>query len=365
MSATVHDKQCPKGWRKVKLDEILTLINGRAYKKEEERDEGTPVLRIQNLNGGERWFYSDLTLPADKYCMAGDLLFAWSATFGPYIWSGQRAIYHYHIWKVECGQDLDKQFAYYLLQNITDEVKAAGRGISMIHMTKGGMEAWEVSIPPLAEQKRIAAILDQTDGLRRKRQHSLDRLSALGQAIFHEMFGDPEANAKRLPKVALGDLIKVSSGIGLVAADQRGGAFPVFGGNGVNGWHDESTVSEGTIIIGRVGVYCGSVHMTDRPAWVTDNALIVSQKRAMNKTYLATALRIANLNQFAGRSAQPLVSGTRIYPVEILMPSMEAQEAYEKQVHGIDLAVSHMSKAADLADHLFQSLQHRAFRGEL
>jgi type I restriction enzyme S subunit len=77
-------------------------------------------------------------------------------------------------------------------------------------------------LPPLAEQKRIAAILDQADELRRKRQRSLDRLSTLGQAIFHEMFGTPEVNSQKLPKVALGDLIKVSSGIGLVAADQRG-----------------------------------------------------------------------------------------------------------------------------------------------
>jgi type I restriction enzyme S subunit len=105
--------------------------------------------------------------------------------------------------------------------------------------------------------------------------------------------------------------------------------------------------------------------MTARPAWVTDNALIVSLKRPINSTYLSAALRLANLNQFAGRSAQPLVSGTRIYPVEILVPTIEAQNAYEDRVNVIAQTVNQMNAAASAASSLFQSLQHRAFRGEL
>ncbi|OYU15665.1 MAG: restriction endonuclease subunit S [Alphaproteobacteria bacterium PA4] len=194
MSSAIQKIADVSNWRTVKLGEVLTLINGRAYKKEEERDSGTPVLRIQNLNGGNRWFYSDLSLPESKYCERGDLLFAWSATFGPYIWLGEKVIYHYHIWKVECSPELDKRFAYYLLQHITESVKAAGRGISMIHMTKGGMEDWNVSIPPLAEQKRIAAILDQAEDLRRKCQRAIDRLNQLGQAIFNQMFDDSNSS---------------------------------------------------------------------------------------------------------------------------------------------------------------------------
>lgn len=172
----LNEKEAIANWRSVRLGEVLTLINGRAYKKEEERESGTPVLRIQNLNGGDRWFYSDLSLPPNKYCEKGDLLFAWSATFGPYIWWGEKVIYHYHIWKIECGPELDKQFAYYLLRHITESVKAAGRGISMIHMTKGGMEDWEVSIPPLEEQERIAAVLNQATRI--KKLH----LDAAGEA---------------------------------------------------------------------------------------------------------------------------------------------------------------------------------------
>ena len=180
---------CPIGWKQTRLGDVLTLINGRAYKKAELLNQGTPVLRIQNLNGGDRWYYSDLTLSENKYCEDGDLLFAWSASFGPYIWRGPKSIYHYHIWKIELSEELDKGFAYYLLQNITEAVKAAGRGISMVHMTKSGMEDWMVSIPPLEEQKRIAGILDQADALRRLRTRALDKLNTLGQAIFTRCLG--------------------------------------------------------------------------------------------------------------------------------------------------------------------------------
>ncbi|ANV98962.1 hypothetical protein LMTR13_00905 [Bradyrhizobium icense] len=140
---------------------MLTLVNGRAYKQDELLENGTPVVRIQNLNGGSNWYYSDLNLPDDKYCENGDLLFAWSATFGPYFWSGCRAIYHYHIWKVLPSPLLDKKYAFYLLQNITEKVKASGRGISMIHVTKSGMEAWEVDSGPekLFDEERVAKLV--------------------------------------------------------------------------------------------------------------------------------------------------------------------------------------------------------------
>jgi type I restriction enzyme S subunit len=160
-------------------------------------------------------------------------------------------------------------------------------------------------------------------------------------------------------------LIKVSSGSGLIAADQKGGEYPVYGGNGVNGWHDDFTVPAGTIVIGRVGVYCGAVHVTDRSAWVTDNALVVSLKRPVNPTYLAVALKIADLNQYAGRSAQPLVSGSRIYPIEILDPPIDKQNSYEAKIRQFEAVSADYAAAKSAQNCLFSALQHRAFRGEL
>lgn len=196
-----------KDWRWRKFGDCVRLINGRAYSQEELLDSGTPVLRIQNLNGGDRWYYSNLSLPDEKYCDAGDLLYAWSASFGPYRFAGPKSIFHYHIWRVLPGEDLDKNFAFRLLEWITTKIQAAAHGVAMLHMTKAGMEAWLVPVPPISEQRRIAEILDKADALRAKRRAALDHLDTLNQSLFHNMFGDPETILKRWPTRKLGELL--------------------------------------------------------------------------------------------------------------------------------------------------------------
>ena len=115
----------PDGWEKASLAELVTVLNGRAYSKDELLDAGTPVLRVGNLFTSRHWYYSDLELEADKYCDKGDLVFAWSASFGPFIWPGPKVIYHYHIWKLELHSeaDLHKGYLYWFLQNKTQEIE--------------------------------------------------------------------------------------------------------------------------------------------------------------------------------------------------------------------------------------------------
>lgn len=224
----------------------------------------------------------------------------------------------------------------------------------------------KIPLPSLNEQRRIAAILDQADALCRTRNaadHIYDRMEA---TIFEDTFGNPRTNPKALGKQILGELISVSSGIGLTAAEQKGGLYPVYGGNGINGFHNEFRVPRGTIIIGRVGVYCGAVHVTAKNAWVTDNALVVTVNADnLTTSYLAAALKFANLNQYAGRSAQPLVSGNRIYPVEVLVPPLVDQKRFETSVAKLDRLSNARRDVREKLALLFGGLQARAFEGAL
>jgi type I restriction enzyme, S subunit len=120
----------------------------------------------------------------------------------------------------------------------------------------------------------------------------------------------------------LNDLIRIGSGDGLTAAQMApSGTVPVYGGNGVNGHHDQANVEEPTLVIGRVGYYCGSVHITPAKAWVTDNAFITRYPKShLNMEWLYWLLVGTNLKENDSATAQPVISGRKLYPIVVALP---------------------------------------------
>ena len=125
----------------------------------------------------------------------------------------------------------------------------------------------------------------------------------------------------------LGQILNIESGKGLTAKQMRPGEIPVFGGNGITGYHDESLIEKETVVIGRVGFYCGSVHITPKNAWITDNAFITTYpEESINREYLVYVLRHMNLGQNSNATAQPVVSGKKIYPILFPLPPLAEQK---------------------------------------
>ena len=225
----------------------------------------------------------------------------------------------------------------------------------------------KIPLPSLPEQKRIAAILDKADALRAQRRAVLTQLDTLTQSIFLDMFGDPATNPKEMCKLPLGALLRLKSGDFLPASAMvDSGPYSVLGGNGINGFHDRYMFEEPQIVIGRVGVYCGCVHASPPKSWVTDNALYVSEwSPQLRFEYLLHALTHARLNQYASQSGQPLVSGSRIYPVAIVVPPEELQLAFEVRIASTGKVKRLYDAAVSKVDVLLAALQHRAFQGRL
>ena len=149
--------EIPQGWEWCRMQDVITFVNGRAYKKEELLPQGKyKVLRVGNFFTNNEWYYSDLELPEDKYCYNGDLLYAWSASFGPQIWNGDKTIFHYHIWNVKFNSRvLFREYLYYFFLFDKTQVKASTTGSTMVHVSMENMKPRLIPIPPVNEQKRI------------------------------------------------------------------------------------------------------------------------------------------------------------------------------------------------------------------
>ena len=149
--------EIPKGWEWCRMQDVITFVNGRAYKKEELLPQGKyKVLRVGNFFTNNEWYYSDLELPEDKYCYNGDLLYAWSASFGPQIWNGDKTIFHYHIWNIKFNSMiLFREYLYYFFLFDKTQVKASTTGSTMVHVSMENMKPRLIPIPPVNEQKRI------------------------------------------------------------------------------------------------------------------------------------------------------------------------------------------------------------------
>ena len=149
--------EIPQGWEWCRMQDVITFVNGRAYKKEELLPQGKyKILRVGNFFTNNEWYYSDLELPEDKYCHNGDLLYAWSASFGPQIWNGDKTIFHYHIWNVKFNSRiLFREYLYYFFLFDKTQVKASTTGSTMVHVSMENMKPRLIPIPPVNEQKRI------------------------------------------------------------------------------------------------------------------------------------------------------------------------------------------------------------------
>ena len=177
-------------WKQRKLGEVATFINGRAYSQDELQNSGKyKVLRVGNFYTNDSWYFSDMELDEKYYAKDGDLLYTWSATFGPHIWHGDKVIYHYHIWKVELSNILEKRFAVQLLEQDKDKILSDKNGSTMVHITKSGMEQKKALLPPnIKEQANIGEYFSSIDRLITLHQQKITLLTKLKKAMLEKMF---------------------------------------------------------------------------------------------------------------------------------------------------------------------------------
>lgn len=391
MSEAITTKD--SGWKTYKFGACAKLINGRAYSQHELLSSGQfQVIRIQNLNGGSNWYFSNLQLEDEKYCVDGDLLFAWSATFGPYVWRGARAIFHYHIWNVKTNSKLlDKEFAYYLLLFITEEIRSAAHGIAMLHFTKEGMESHEVSIPPLPLQRQIAtrlkAQLAEVETARQAAQVQLNEATALKTKVLESLFSS-------IPDWApIGDAAKLQSGYAFKSDSfKTSGVRLLRNANILPGkvyWDDAVFLSEtdsvkhpsyalnaGDVLISldrpiiASGIKVARVGAGDLPALLVQRVgrlLIDPQKLDADYlyAYLQTDLFISKISGHDQSLGVPHISPSQVEAIEMPLPDISVQRELSKQLNEVtrtwQVALAAMQSQASELSKLPKAILAQAF----
>lgn len=204
-----------QGWKYKKLGEAATFINGYAFKPDQWKEYGTPIVRIQNLNNPNAPYnYFDGEVPDKVKIQNGDLLISWSASLGAYIWNGGNAFLNQHIFKVAFDKtDVDKIYLKYAVTSKLETMAGKVHGATMKHIVKKDFDNTLIPYPPKSTQLSIVSELDKINELIRLKKEQLKDYDNLAQSIFYEMFGDPVENEKGWEMKKLKDIVSENCSI--------------------------------------------------------------------------------------------------------------------------------------------------------
>ena len=206
------------------------------------------------------------------------------------------------------------EYLFFVSSFLTSLIERDAQGIGVRGVTQKYVSDLHIPLPPLAVQEEIVAEIESY-------QKIIDGARQVVENYKPVIKIDPAWET-----VKLGDVFKLSSGRGLPSKDREEGEFNVYGGNGITGHHNEYFVEEPTIVIGRVGEYCGVTHITSSKCWVTDNALMATGFYVdIDLMYLWAMLNNMNLHQYAKVGGQPSISQTTVYDRSIPLPPIEIQ----------------------------------------
>ncbi|MFD1702923.1 restriction endonuclease subunit S [Methylopila henanensis] len=373
------------------LGDVADVFNGKTPAKSEQREAGHPVLKIRDVDDGGRFrekfgSFVDQDYASQfskKQVLPGDTLILNAAHNADYVGSksffatedvrGALATGEWLLVRPN-HRRLDPGFAHYWLTSaaaqaaIRDQVKG-------IHLYPKDVARLNIPLPPLDEQRRLAAILDKADALRRKRKRALELLDGLTQSIFLEMFGDIACGGNSIKKKAefnthdwhegiIGDQIVLQRGKDITKKEAIFGDVPVISSGGISFYHNEKIAPGPGVLLGRKGSV-GNVHFTDTDFWPHDTTLYVKEFRGNLPEFVYCYFKRFPIENYEASAANPSLNRNNIHPVKTLWPKLNLQERFSSRLRKVWLGINNATAQLASSEALFASLQHRAFSGQL
>jgi type I restriction enzyme, S subunit len=277
------------------------------------------------------------------------------------------------------------------LQAQEEHLRARCKGATVPHIDSRALEALEVPLPSIAEQQRVAHLLNTADELRHLRERSMSQLESLAQSIFYEMFGDPRTNPRRFPRCHVSSLIRADDSInyGVVQpgdnVDSPDGVPLVRVGDlhggrvshehlkridpGIEAAYKRSRLRGDEVLVSCVGSVGVIALATERERGFNVARAIARIPLAdiHSRVFLATYLSMDYVQQYFTSElrtvSQPTLNIKQLSETPIMLPPPELQREFEQRVLMIDRAREASDQSLTRMNTLFASLQHRAFAG--
>jgi len=293
------------------------------------------------------------------------------------------------------SSDIDMNYLEHLLRGGVD-LSVAITGAAQPQITRQSLAPVRAKFPPLHEQRRIAAILDQADALRAKRQEALAQLDELQKAIFIEMFGDPATNPKGWNISNIGSQVTLQGGFAFKSGDYLPEGVRLVKISNVHkdtlSWDDVDylplkyideykafELKDGDIVIALTrpiiqsleSVKIAVVSLADEPCLLNQRVgrFVFLKNSKLRPEYLLGFCRSSTffnaVRRFCSESLQPNMSTSQVEGLSIPIPPLTFQENYAERICALKALIEREQKSCIELDNLFTSLQHRAFQGAL
>jgi type I restriction enzyme S subunit len=202
-------------WERVELGEVVEITSGGAFKSKlfNKENKGLPLVRIRNvgMNSTDTYYSGDYD---SKYLINNeDLLIAMDGEFRVEKWLGGEALLNQRVCKIDAASnDLDRNYLYRFLPFELKKIEDRTSFVTVKHLSVKEIKGIQIPLPPLSEQRRLAARLDKADALRQKSRAVVEAYAELGRSVFLEVFGDPVRNERGWDVVELIDHVKILGG---------------------------------------------------------------------------------------------------------------------------------------------------------
>ena len=317
-------------WKREILNDVCAFHNGRAYKQNELLSDGKyRVLRVGNFFTNDSWYYSDLELDDEKVAVNGDLLYAWSASFGPRFWTGEKVIYHYHIWKIDSFQQVSKEFLFYFLERDTEKIKNEVQGGTMVHITKGDMEKREILYPSILEQSKIARLLSLLDERIATQNKIIEDLRLLRDAISVYLLS-PKSDWKCYKVSEIADIGRGRVISSKEIANQNNPRYPVYSSQtsneGIMGYLDDYAFDGEYITWTTDGANAGTVFYRNGRFNCTNVCGTLKLHYQFDAYYCSLVLANATKKYVSANLANPKLMNNTMAAIKLYLPPFQEQK---------------------------------------